>query len=142
MIESVAKLLNQINSATNSSAETLPTKLPPSTAVRFRIGTKLATVCQSLGYKNEIGYQTFLYSNEAELRKLLIFLVEILNKETSKSTLADQNSLSSNKKKNLNLVISDKVKNLLDQFWLPPYLKLNSLRPNENKSFSPEVLGI
>lgn len=41
-IESVAKLLNAIN----AGSETLPTKLPPNTGVKYRICTKFANVCQ------------------------------------------------------------------------------------------------
>lgn len=40
-------------------------------------------ILQDLGYKGEIGYQTFLYANEGDLRKLLIFLLEKLPKESS-----------------------------------------------------------
>ena len=40
---------------------------------------------QEVGYRGEIGYQTFLYSNEAEIRKLFMFLVENLPKESSES---------------------------------------------------------
>lgn len=38
---------------------------------------------QDLGYKGEIGYQTFLYSTEPEIRSLLMFLVEKLPRERS-----------------------------------------------------------
>lgn len=36
---------------------------------------------QDIGYKGEIGYQTFLYSSEPEIRTLLMFLVEKLPRE-------------------------------------------------------------
>jgi len=42
-------------------------------------------IFQELGYRGEIGYQTFLYSNESEIRKVLMFLVDKLPKETSES---------------------------------------------------------
>ena len=38
---------------------------------------------QALGYKGEMGYQTFLYSNEADIRRVLMFLVEKLPKDTA-----------------------------------------------------------
>lgn len=41
---------------------------------------------QDLGYKGEIGYQTFLYSNEPEIRSLLMFLVEKLPRERSEAS--------------------------------------------------------
>lgn len=41
---------------------------------------------QELGYKGEIGYQTFLYSNESEIRKVFMFLVDRLPKDTVETT--------------------------------------------------------
>ncbi|KXJ28410.1 Coiled-coil domain-containing protein 22-like [Exaiptasia diaphana] len=47
----------------------IPSTLPASMSAKFRIGTTLATAMQELGYQGEIGYQTFLYSNEADIRR-------------------------------------------------------------------------
>lgn len=41
---------------------------------------------QSLGYQGEIGYQTFLYSSMKEWRKLLMFLLEKLPKDTAQAS--------------------------------------------------------
>lgn len=38
---------------------------------------------QDLGYRGEIGYQTFLYSNTLDIRKVFMFLTEKLPKEHS-----------------------------------------------------------
>lgn len=43
---------------------------------------------QGLGYRGDIGYHTFLYSNDVDLRRVLMFLVDRLPKEHSDS--ADQ----------------------------------------------------
>ena len=43
-------------------------------------------LAQDLGYKGEIGYQTFLYSNEPEIRSLLMFLVEKLPRESAEAS--------------------------------------------------------
>jgi len=40
---------------------------------------------KELGFKGEIGYQTFLYANEHELRKVMMFLIEKLPKDTAES---------------------------------------------------------
>ena len=45
-----------------------------------------ALLFQDLGYKGEIGYQTFLYSNEPEIRSLLMFLVEKLPRESAEAS--------------------------------------------------------
>uniref|UniRef100_A0A667WZ21 Coiled-coil domain-containing protein 22 n=1 Tax=Myripristis murdjan TaxID=586833 RepID=A0A667WZ21_9TELE len=64
----------------------LPASLPPGMSARFRVGMSLAQACQDLGYKGEIGYQTFLYSNEPEIRSLLMFLVEKLPRESAEAS--------------------------------------------------------
>ena len=38
----------------------------------------MAEACKSFGYTGDIGYQTFLYSSEQEIRNILIFLTEKL----------------------------------------------------------------
>lgn len=40
---------------------------------------------QGLGYRGDIGYHTFLYSNDVELRRVFMFLVDRLPKEHSDS---------------------------------------------------------
>lgn len=37
---------------------------------------------QKVGYKNDIGYQTILYGDIVDMRRLLMFLIERLPKET------------------------------------------------------------
>jgi hypothetical protein len=56
-------------------------RLPPSMAAQFRIGANLATAVQNLGYRGDVGYHTFLYSNEVDIRRVLMFLVDRLPKE-------------------------------------------------------------
>lgn len=46
----------------------------------------LKDVFKDVGYKGEIGYQTFLYSNEPEIRSLLMFLVEKLPRERAEAS--------------------------------------------------------
>ncbi|RNA38154.1 coiled-coil domain-containing protein [Brachionus plicatilis] len=137
LIESVSILLNLIQQTTSVNAEKLLTKLPPSTAVKFRLCTKYANICLSLGYKNELGYQTLLYPNETESRKLLMFLVEKLNKENLSSHDEEQNQKNIKSNKNLNFLIAEKTKKLLNKFWIPPYLKPSGLR-REDDNFTKE----
>ena len=46
---------------------------------------KLLLLLQSLGYSGDIGYQTFLYSSETDVRRVFMFLIEKLPKESEKS---------------------------------------------------------
>ena len=99
---------------------------------------------KQLGYKQEIGYQTFLYTNENDMRRLLMFLSEKLAKDMSTSAGgSDQAELgggaTAKKSKNLNLLIAQQLKKDLNKIWIPPYYKLNSLRAEENNTFSKEV---
>lgn len=63
----------------------LTRKLPPSMSLRLKIATNLAEQINKLGYRGDMGYQTILYCNEVELRRVLMFLIEHLPKETHKA---------------------------------------------------------
>ena len=47
-------------------------------SARFRAGSAIAQACQSVGYRDNVGYQTFLYSSETDIRKIFMFLIEKL----------------------------------------------------------------
>nr|XP_018910679.1 PREDICTED: coiled-coil domain-containing protein 22 homolog [Bemisia tabaci] len=76
IIAGFAKCLNLINPPLN-----LSTQLPPSMSERFKLGASIANAIKELGYKDEIGYQTLLYSNEIEIRRLFTFVIEKLPRE-------------------------------------------------------------
>lgn len=60
----------------------LPRSLPGGAmAQRFGVATSLAEGCKECGYRGDIGYQTFLYPNAVELRRLLMYLIEQLPRE-------------------------------------------------------------
>ncbi|KAH9420587.1 Coiled-coil domain-containing protein 22 [Dermatophagoides pteronyssinus] len=42
----------------------------------------------NIGYKSDIGYQTFLYSNEHEIRRLLLYLVEQISADSDEKLLS------------------------------------------------------
>ncbi|XP_035231883.1 coiled-coil domain-containing protein 22 homolog [Stegodyphus dumicola] len=79
-IEGVIRCLKLINPSLEISHH-----VPPSMSARYRLGSTLASICKDLGYKGEIGYQTFMYSNETDLRKIFLFLFENLPKESEKA---------------------------------------------------------
>lgn len=69
-----------------------------------------------MGYKNDVGYQTFLYYNEAELRQVFMFLIEQLPNEGKKVTAQEPT-------KNRSLLmqsISAKIGEELNSIWIPP----------------------
>lgn len=83
-IEGCARCINAIR-----GNEEMPLKLPGGMSARFRVGTTLAASMKELGYPSDIGYNTFLYSNEADSRSLLMWLVEKLPKESSDSNQSE-----------------------------------------------------
>ncbi|CAI9731695.1 Hypothetical predicted protein [Octopus vulgaris] len=125
IVSAAAKCLKAINNALD-----LPNKLPAGMSARYRIGTALAHHIQELGYQGEIGYQTFLYSNETDIRKIFIFLIEKLPKEsvgTTDETL-DKSVI-------LQRSIAAKLALQLKSAWTPGYMDRNSVQwrgePNE-----------
>ncbi|XP_043799581.1 coiled-coil domain-containing protein 22 homolog isoform X1 [Apis laboriosa] len=101
----------------------LSTVLPINMAARFRLGATLAQACLELGYKADVGYQTFLYSSETDLRKVFMFLIEKLPKESDKS-LSEPVS---------NIVLLEKsiaraIAQSLSAPWLPHYCHTKGFR--------------
>ena len=70
-----------------------------------------------MGYKDDIGYQTFLYFNETEMRRLLMFLVEKTNKSDVSVSSADSKAVSSsstsNRIDNINLKINQRLQRFI-----------------------------
>ncbi|RZC41223.1 coiled-coil domain-containing protein 22 -like protein, partial [Asbolus verrucosus] len=62
---------------------TFPKKLPPSMSSKLKITSSLAEQIKELGFREDMGYQTILYCNEAEIRRVLMFLIERLPRETT-----------------------------------------------------------
>ncbi|CAF0801276.1 unnamed protein product [Adineta steineri] len=100
----------------------LPTRLPANISTRFKICGELAQLCQSNGYKGDIGYQTFLSINESEARKLLNFLIEKVPREIAvsiASTTLDPWEV-------LDRVLSNKITTqLAESTWVPHDLITN-----------------
>ncbi|XP_071756841.1 coiled-coil domain-containing protein 22 isoform X1 [Centroberyx gerrardi] len=116
IVEAVVRCVRVIDPGLGGA---LPASLPPGMSARFRVGMSLAQACQDLGYKGEIGYQTFLYSNEPEIRSLLMFLVEKLPRESAEAS--DQPA---GKSVVLQRAIAVAIKAQLALPWLPPNCRL------------------
>uniref|UniRef100_A0A9J8A6L2 Coiled-coil domain-containing protein 22 n=2 Tax=Cyprinus carpio TaxID=7962 RepID=A0A9J8A6L2_CYPCA len=116
IVEAVVKCLRVIDPALGNGLSHL---LPPGMSARFRLGMSLAQACQDVGFKGEIGYQTFLYSNEPEIRSLFMFLVEKLPRES-----ADASDQPAGKSALLQRSIAAQIKAQLSVPWLPPSCRL------------------
>ncbi|XP_033825698.1 coiled-coil domain-containing protein 22 [Periophthalmus magnuspinnatus] len=128
VVEAVVSCLRVIDPGLGQG---LPTSLPPGMSARFRVGMSLAQACQDIGYKGELGYQTFLYSSEPEIRSLLMFLVEKLPRGSAESS--DQ---STGKSMLLHKGIAAAMKAELAVPWLPLNCRLHRDAPTH----APDVL--
>ncbi|XP_060931012.1 coiled-coil domain-containing protein 22 [Limanda limanda] len=128
IVQAVVRCIQVIDPGLGSS---LPTSLPPGMSARFRVGMSLAQACQDIGYKGEIGYQTFLYSNEPEIRSLLMCLVEKLPREGAETS--DQPT---GKSEVLQRGIAAAIKAQL----AVPWLSTNCRLPLHIETQSPEAL--
>ncbi|XP_076446485.1 coiled-coil domain-containing protein 22 homolog [Babylonia areolata] len=107
----------------NNDAD-LPATLPPGMSARFRMGASLANYVQEMGYRGgDLGYQTFLYSNEAEIRRIFMFLVEKLPKEASQTSDEPMGASVL-----MHRAICMELGSQLSLPWVPPYLKNKGLR--------------
>nr|CAD7262689.1 unnamed protein product [Timema shepardi] len=114
----------------------LPHSLPPNMAARFHLGASIAQACKSIGYKGDIGYQTFLYSSEADVRRVLMFLIEKLPKESEKISIEP-----SGKHGSLEKQIGEIIRKQLSSPWLPSYCKQRGVRWYDDGSWSREGYG-
>uniref|UniRef100_A0A8C5MJ00 Coiled-coil domain-containing protein 22 n=1 Tax=Leptobrachium leishanense TaxID=445787 RepID=A0A8C5MJ00_9ANUR len=120
IVEAVVRCLRVINPSLGAN---LSHTLPPGMSARFRIGTSLAQACQDLGYSGEIGYQTFLYSSEPDIRALLIFLAEKLPRDSQED--AHQPA---GKSAVLQRDIASEIKRQLSVLWVPPSCRTLTLQ--------------
>lgn len=115
-LEAVIKLLKAI--IPDFSA---PTSVPHNMVAKYNIGMKLADAIVSLGFKGELGYQSFLYSNEVELRRIFSFLIEKLPKDEKASPV--QTTGFTFKK-----AFASALRVELEKPWLPPYARSESVK--------------
>ncbi|KAG5313604.1 CCD22 protein, partial [Pseudoatta argentina] len=111
----------------------LSTILPVNMAARFRLGATLAQTCMELGYRGDIGYQTFLYNSEADLRRVFMFLIEKLPKETEKTV-----NESISKVALLEKSVASAISQGLSIPWLPHYCHKQGFR-NRGRANVPYV---
>ncbi|KAL3878373.1 hypothetical protein ACJMK2_030732 [Sinanodonta woodiana] len=117
IVSSIVRCLKTINNEID-----LPNTLPGAMSAKFRMGTDLAKYIQELGYRNELGYQTFLYSNDADIRKVFMFIVDKLPKETVE---AQEETLGASVL--LQRAIASTLARQLSSPWAPSYLKENGI---------------
>ncbi|XP_020832097.1 coiled-coil domain-containing protein 22 isoform X2 [Phascolarctos cinereus] len=101
-----------------SLSSSLSAHLPPGMSARFRLGMSLAQACSDLGYPRELGYQSFLYPSEPDLRQLLLFLAERLPPDPTQ-----ESAQPSGESAILLRAVGAQVRELLTEPWVPPALR-------------------
>ncbi|XP_034937150.1 coiled-coil domain-containing protein 22 homolog [Chelonus insularis] len=99
----------------------LSRSFPENMAAKFRMASNLAQICSELGYRGDIGIQTFLYSSEADLRRVFMFLLEKLPKESDKEVHETLSKL-----EELERSIAGILAVQLSKPWLPHYCHKSS----------------
>lgn len=117
LVAGCAQCINAINGDDKVSG-----KLPQSMSARFRVGTELANAVKALGYMSDLGYNSFLYSNEADARNILMWLVERLPKEsiTAATEILDAKAL-------LARAVAEEIELRSGCEWTPPGCKPNGV---------------
>ncbi|CAH0560840.1 unnamed protein product [Brassicogethes aeneus] len=103
-------------------------KLPPSMSFKLKIASSLAEQIKELGFRGDMGYQTILYCNEVEIRRVLMFLIERLPRDTNKATQIEQTGYVPKLVKR----IEDSLRLSFKQTWLPSSLFNNGVRHCED----------
>ncbi|XP_041973072.1 coiled-coil domain-containing protein 22 homolog [Aricia agestis] len=139
IIESASKCISAIDPNLK-----VPLKLPPGVSQRIEVASHVAAICKDLGYKNDVGYQTFLYHNENDLRQVFMFLIEKLPREDKKISKA----VTREAKPSLFREISNKIGEDLNSIWIPPCCKSNNKNykkfcvKNDHADKSSEIINI
>lgn len=116
-IEEVVNAVVQCIRAINSDCE-LPTTLPQNMAQRFRVAASIAQAVKDVGYPSDVGYQSLLYPNETDLRKIFMFLIEKLPKDTA--AVSDEPL---NKAALIHRESKRKLSEALSQPWIPAHCR-------------------
>ncbi|XP_065206224.1 coiled-coil domain-containing protein 22 homolog [Planococcus citri] len=122
-----------------------PRVLPPSMSIKFNMCNQLATICNELGYKGDVGYHTFLYTNVTDVRNVIIFLVQHLPRQLAFEEIEktdDKNTSSIRQKtaEELKKILSSKSKDH-NGMCLTPFistaLETGALLPNQKIDCQP-----
>ncbi|XP_043647087.1 coiled-coil domain-containing protein 22 homolog [Drosophila teissieri] len=102
----------------------LPRTLPGGAmAQRFGVASSLAQGCKDSGYRGDIGYQTFLYPNAVELRRLLMFLIEQLPRERQSTEDGGNKSQTLSHRQLLERKIRKELAQQLKTPWVPQFAR-------------------
>jgi hypothetical protein len=117
--KSIRSLLKIINS---DVVDEIPTNLPNQLAMKFSAASQLVDGCKKIGFNGDLGYQTILYSNVNEIRRIFMFLIEHLPKSDEKID-SFQDSRTMSRAKATERQIAKKLALSLKEPWILPILQ-------------------
>lgn len=85
-------------------------------ATKYNVASFLASKCKELGFRGDVGYQSFLYGSESDIRNVMLFLIEKLPKDSASAIP---------KRTDLTLVDRFAASPELNRVWLPPMYPLS-----------------
>ncbi|XP_036342362.1 LOW QUALITY PROTEIN: coiled-coil domain-containing protein 22 homolog [Rhagoletis pomonella] len=141
LVHAVSKCLYKIEPLSTNIPKALPEGL--AMAQRFSVATALSTIISNLNYRGDIGYQTFLYPNAVDVRKLLMFLIEKLPRDEMTSTGGDSGLLGDLEIWRRN--VKETILHQLHKPWVPPYCRngrtgqTTTFKPHHNLNFFVEL---
>lgn len=106
--------------------------LPSSMSAKYKYCADLSDKVKSLGFQGDIGYQTFLYGNEIEVRRTLMFLIERLPREQSVKTSDSLTKLESFKEKLSNSMTEKVISSKTEKFLSMP-IETGIVKPGQTK---------
>jgi len=114
-VEGVVKLLWTIDDRFRSELPDL--KLSPHAAKKFQSATTIADAINGLGIKEKVGYQSILYPNVFDIRKIFINLIEKLPEEKVwvERELSPFEQLTAD--------VAKRVEDDLKTLWVPPFCR-------------------
>jgi coiled-coil domain-containing protein 22 len=101
----------------------VPGHLPAQMAQRFAAASQLVDACKSLGFNGDLGYQTILYSNPIELRRIFMWLVEHQKSKSEDRTDSFHQTRAVSKTKAIEDEISTKLAFDLKRPWILEFLQ-------------------
>ena len=80
-------------------------------AAKYSVASFLAAKCKELGFRGDVGYQSFLYGSESDIRNVMLFLIEKLPKDSAAAVPS---------RTDVTLAARFAASPELNRVWLPP----------------------
>lgn len=116
----------------------IPKKLPPSMSAKMKMASTLSDHIKLLGFHGDMSYSTVLYGSELEIRRLLMFLIEKIPRDSLKTNMTVETSYMQTLLKQ----IDENVQLHTKHVWIPSSLLNKGFREYDGgKQYSVNSFG-